>query len=246
MLLLFFACQSPPAETPAAGPPVADAVETISGEEGQTPAEVGVPVTPAVALFDETVVHAVEITLDDAGIRSLNRDGKTYVEASLTMDGAEVGAVGLRLKGSSSWRDLNQKAGMKIDVNYFYDGTSYDGYTKINLNNMLNDEAQLHEMLAWSVFEAAGLPAQHCAYAWVRVNGEDYGLYLLLELPDQEAWLDRTYGGHDGRVYEGGYPYYPESWDHADFSVREAGYFQLEAGEDVANSDVMADRKSVV
>jgi hypothetical protein len=77
------------------------------------------------------------------------------------------------------------------------------------------------------------------AYAWVTLDGEDMGLYTNVETPGT-AWMERTFGRDDGRLYEGGYPYYPESWDHADFFPHEARNFELETGEDVDHADVIA------
>ncbi|MBM4391888.1 MAG: CotH kinase family protein [Deltaproteobacteria bacterium] len=76
-------------------------------------------------------------------------------------------------------------------------------------------------------------------YAWVSVNDEVYGLYSNVETPDRD-YLDRNFGNRDGNLYEGGYPYYPDSYDHADFSTRETRNFELESGSEMDWADVQA------
>jgi spore coat protein CotH len=50
----------------------------------------------------------------------------------------------------------------------------------------------LHETLSYSLFRALGVPAPRTGFAYLRVNGEDFGTYLDLESLDQVA-LERLY-----------------------------------------------------
>lgn len=84
-----------------------------------------------------------------------------------------------------------------------------------------------------SFFAAIGQPSNRASYAWVTVHiGDDiqeFGLYLLLETWNGD-WQERNFGTREGNLYEGGYPYYPESYNHADFTPQEAANFELEYG----------------
>jgi spore coat protein CotH len=65
----------------------------------------------AVALFDDSFVHDVELEYDEGDyrrlIRAYERDGsKIQVEAAITIDGTRLERVGIRLKGNSTLRPL--------------------------------------------------------------------------------------------------------------------------------------------
>jgi hypothetical protein len=209
-----------------------------SPEPEDTAPDTGAPpiVGNADHLFGIDVVHTIDLTISEDGQRALRQDYKTYVPADITIDGETLANVGVRLKGSSSYRPLSGKSAFKVDLNENED-LDYYGLQKLTLNNMLNDETQLHEGIAYEAFRLADVPCSRIGYAWVTVNGEDYGLYLNLETVD-DRWGERMFGHDEGRVYEGGYPYYPESYTHADFVMREVENFELETGDDVQWADL--------
>lgn len=60
-----------------------------------------------------------------------------------------------------------------------------------------------HETLAYAAFRAVGVPAPRTGYAYVRVNGEDYGVYLDVETLDAIALQSRF--STTQHLYEGNY-----------------------------------------
>jgi spore coat protein CotH len=182
-------------------------------------------------------VHRIDLEISEEGMRALRRKPKEYVEGAVAVDGERFESVGVRLKGSGSFQDLNGKSSFKVDFNRYIPDQSYHGKGKLTLNNMLHDSTQVHEVVAHAAFKAAGLPASRVGYAWVTVNGADYGLYSNVETPDRD-YLERNFGQRDGNLFEGGYPYYPDSWDHADFTMNEVENFELESGTDVQWADL--------
>ena len=60
----------------------------------------------------------------------------------------------------------------------------------------------LHETVSYAIFRAAGVPAPRTGYAYVRVNGEPFGLYLNLE-PYDTVSLERLFPGGTQHLYEG-------------------------------------------
>lgn len=190
-------------------------------------------------IYASDEVHNFDIELGEDALRALRRDPKLYVEGAVSVDGERFDSVGVRLKGSGSFQDLSGKAAFKIDFNAYVPEQSFHGKGKVTLNNMLHDATQVHEVVAYAAFAAAGLPHSRVGYAYVTVNGEDYGLYSNVETPDRD-YLERNFGQREGNLYEGGYPYYPDSWDHADFTEAEVEHFELEVGTDVQWADVHA------
>jgi spore coat protein CotH len=192
-------------------------------------------------LFQLDVVHAVDITLSEASYASLARDPYTYVEAELSIDGEQLDTVGVRLKGRiGSFRELYEKAAFKVDLNRFTAGQTYMALELLNLNNMVQDSAQVHERIAYEAYRLAGVPAPRVGYAWVRVNGEDYGLYSLGE-PYDDVFLDGRYEDASGNLYDGDYLWPGGStYTKIDFSSSLHDLFELDEGEDVERADIHA------
>ena len=49
-----------------------------------------------------------------------------------------------------------------------------------------------------------GVPAPLCSWVWVRVNGEDWGMFLAIEEPE-EAFAKRNFGNDYGQLYKPDY-----------------------------------------
>ena len=112
--------------------------------------------------------------------------------------------VEIHLKGhkTGSFRKLTEKAAFKLK---FGKKELFRGLRKMTLNNMVEDPSMIHETLAYSLFRAAGVPASRTGFAYLRVNGEDFGVYLDLENLDA-TFLKARYGeGNTLHLYEGEY-----------------------------------------
>lgn len=134
-------------------------------------------------------------------------------------------AAEIRLKGSvsGSFREITEKAAFKLK---FKKTEAFLGLRKMTLNNMVQDPSMLHETLAYASFRAAGVPASRTGYAYVRLNGEDIGVYLNLENLD-DVGLSRIFGSSFDKdtqhLYEGEYGDDVVPDGAADFEVDEGG-----------------------
>ena len=120
--------------------------------------------------------------------------------------------VGIRLKGGTgSFRPLSGKAAFKIKFNFENPkgekGKKFLGLKKLTLNNMVQDPSMIHENLIYQAFRAVGVSASRTGYAYVRVNGDDYGLHLNIENVDDVALGKRfgTFQKPPQHLYEGEY-----------------------------------------
>ncbi len=194
------------------------------------------------ALFGLEQVHLLEITLDAQDRAALEDDPWTHIETDVVFDGELLSSVGLRLKGRyGSYRDLSAKAGFKIDVNRYNEGQTLLGLTHLNINNLVQDISQLHDRVSYNAYRAAGIPAPRVGYVWVTVDGEDYGLYGLVEDYDK-PFLDRNFSDPSGNLYDGDY-YLSADWSHfvlVDFERESYAWFDLDSGTDVGLVDVLA------
>jgi CotH protein len=172
----------------------------------------------AATIYDPSTVVFVDISLSAAEEAKLEAAPDVYVKGTFSMtkssDGTPAGEepapfvsarpVEVRLKGSlgGSFRDLTGKAAFKLK---FKKTDAVLGLRKMTLNNMVQDRSMVHETLAYAAFREAGVPASRTGFAYVRVNGEDFGLYLNLETLDDIA-LVRMFGAFDDEtqhLYEG-------------------------------------------
>ena len=109
--------------------------------------------------------------------------------------------VGLRLKGTTSFRTLDGKAAFKVKFREFVAAERFLNLKTLTLNNMVQDASMIHEVLAYEVFRAAGVPAPRTGYAYVRINDADYGVYLNVETLDDVSlplWFASTQHLYEG------------------------------------------------
>lgn len=59
-------------------------------------------------------------------------------------------------------------------------------------------------LLTYDMMSFMQVPSPLCSYAWVTVNGEDWGLFLALEEPE-EAFAERNFGEDYGQLYKPAY-----------------------------------------
>ncbi len=138
--------------------------------------------------------------------------------------------IGLRLKGNASFRTLDGKAAFKLKFNHSVSGQKFLGLKKLTLNNMVQDPSMLHETHAYEVFRYAGVPAPRTGFAFVRVDGEPYGVYLNIETVDS-VFLERWFASTT-HLYEGEYG--------ADVEIGRASGLQVEEGSETDHSDLNA------
>lgn len=128
-------------------------------------------------------------------------DKETWVHASFKMGAIEFADVGVRRKGSSTFRALPNKASFKVKLNKYVKGQKVYGLTDLTLNNQVSSGSFLSERVAYHVFRSLGLPAPRANSARVTINGEDYGLYLNVETPGSK-FVAHVFGAKGKTLYE--------------------------------------------
>lgn len=152
-------------------------------------------------LFDQGVLHAVEITMSarDWDTLRANFQTNTYYEAEAALDGESVRRIGVRSRGSGTRNP--RKPALNLDFDRYVDGQRFRGLESLVLENLYGDPSCLHERLAFQVFEAMGLPAPQNAFARVRVNGVFWGVYAMVE-PVDERFVRSRLADEGGTLYE--------------------------------------------
>jgi putative membrane-bound dehydrogenase-like protein len=121
-----------------------------------------------------------------------------WARGALTAAGKTWNNIGIRYSGEITY--FASSRGLKRPLKIAFDksgGPSFDGLTSLHFHAMPLDPSKAREVLAYSVFRAAGVPAQRTAFAEVtltvpgRYNKEYLGLYVLVENVDARFLEDR-------------------------------------------------------
>ena len=192
---------------------------------------------PAAALYDPAAVSLAAIALPQSSIDALDADPSEYQPGTLEMTVADVRygplEIGVRLKGHGSFQPLSGKASFKLKLNWV-SGQKLLGLKKMTLNNMAQDPSRIHEMLAYALHRAAGVPASRSGYTFVTLNGEDYGLYSNIETYDDVS-LGKLFG-RTKHLYEGSY----DAGFGADLLPGHESAFEVDEGDETDRSDLTA------
>jgi spore coat protein H len=189
----------------------------LSGDPGPSGAAATMPDDEVFAwVFDEGAVHSYELTLDPAvwAALQLNARDEQYVEADFRANGQALGRIGLRFKGSlgtlascfaEDGTPRCSKMSMKLKFDEFLPEQRFAGLKRLNFNSMLFDDSLMHERLAYRVFREMGIAAPRSVHARLVINGDDYGLFHLVEDVDGR-FTKRHFDGGDGNLYKEAWP----------------------------------------
>lgn len=157
------------------------------------------------AFYDPNVIQTVDIELSADVIAQLNAGVEDYLPGNAVVNGVRYDHVGVRLKGSSTYQDLDCgdtacKAGFKIRLNEFEADQKLGDIERITLNNMTSDATQSKEVIAYNLLARHSVLGSRCNFARVTLNGEPWGLYANLESAD-DHWLKRRFDDASGELW---------------------------------------------
>ncbi len=185
-------------------------------------------------LFRRERVVDVDIRLDVDAVDALRREPRVFVTGDVTLDGETRAGVGVRLKGSNSFQDIDGKPSFRLRFDTSdAAGGPFCGLERLVLNNMASDPSQGREVLAWQALVDAGLTGPEVTWARLVLNGEVLGLYAMIE-PLDEAWLARLGGNAPADIWEAN--------DDADLTPSGLRHFEWGAGvQDESRLDGLVD-----
>jgi len=154
------------------------------------------------ALFDTSKVHTIDIIMDNWDEFTANCKSEEYYACTVIIDDEAYKNVAIRGKGNTSLSQVNNdRYSYKIEFDH-YDGTNtYRGLDKLCLNNIIQDTTYMKDYLTYRMMNEMGVASPLCSYAYITVNGEDWGLYLAVE-GVEESFLQRNYGKSYGELYK--------------------------------------------
>ena len=136
-------------------------------------------------LFDTSKVHTIDIVMDDWEGFLSTCTNEEYVVCTVIIDGEAYKNVGIRAKGNTSLSSVasygNNRYSFKIEFDQYDNTKSYYGLDKLSLNNIIQDTTYMKDYLVYQMMGEFGAAAPLCSYAYITVNGEDFGLYLAVQ-----------------------------------------------------------------
>lgn len=154
------------------------------------------------ALFDTSKVHTINIIMDDWDEFTANCKSEEYYACTVVIDCETFKNVAIRGKGNTSLSQVtNDRYSYKIEFDHYTDALTYHGLDKLCLNNIIQDNTYMKDYLCYQMMQQMGVAAPLCSYAYLTVNGEDWGLYLAVEAVE-ESFLQRSYGSDYGELYK--------------------------------------------
>ena len=188
-------------------------------------------------LFDASMVHTIDIVMEDWDGFLDTALQEEYQLCSLVIDGESYRNVAIRAKGNTSLTSVasygNDRYSFKIEFDHYDSASTYYGLDKLNLNNIIQDNTYLKDFLSYQMMNVFGVAAPLTSYVWITVNGEDWGLYLAVE-GVEESFLARNYGNDYGQLYK------PDTADLGG-GRGNGGGFELEPPEDADNLEDASD-----
>ena len=158
-------------------------------------------------LFERSRVHEIDIIIDDWQVFLETADEEEYQSCTIVIDGEAFSNVGLRVKGNNSRRLVHEygleRYSLKVEFDH-YEYNSYYGLDKFSLDASFQDNSYMKNWITYDMMDHMGVPTPLRSYANVRVNGEDWGLFLAIEEPE-EAFARRVYGKNHGQLYKPDY-----------------------------------------
>ncbi len=156
-------------------------------------------------IFDTDKVHTIDIVIDDWDKFLTTAQSEEYSDCTVVIDGEAYKNVGIRGKGNTSLSTVSSmdsdRYSFKVEFDQYDKNKSYHGLDKLSLNNVIQDNTYMKDYLTYQMMNEFGASAPLCSFAYITVNGEDWGLYLAVE-GVEDSFLQRNFGNDYGNLYK--------------------------------------------
>lgn len=159
-------------------------------------------------VLDKETITDVSIDIDEDDWKWLleNSLDEEYRSCNITINGETYNNVGIRPKGNTSLTsvandDTTDRYSFKIKFDEYIDGQTYKGMESIALNNIIQDNTYMKEYITYDLYDFLGVATPEMSYSNVKINGEEWGLYLAVEIVDKR-YLENNFGTSEGNLYK--------------------------------------------
>lgn len=152
--------------------------------------------------FDTDKVHSLKFQFNQKNwpylLDSLRIQGDGYLLGNVEIDGRKYENVGIRYRGSKSFRTGSKRNAFSIKLNYINKKQNHQGYKRLKLSNALRDPSMLREVMGYEIARNY-MPAPKAGYVQLNINGEPYGLFVSIQAIDKE-FLKAHFGDKKGTM----------------------------------------------
>lgn len=156
------------------------------------------------AFYDTDKVQEINLTFEEDNwaylLDSLRMNGNGLLLGTAEINGQEYKNVGVRYRGSKSFKPGGKHNALYIKLNYINKKQNIDGHTVIKLSNAKRDPSLVREVLAYEIARDY-MPAPQANYANIGVNGSNYGLFVNLQAVDGK-FLKDYFGNTEGAFFK--------------------------------------------
>jgi len=134
-------------------------------------------------LFASQTLSQVNLLFSDEAMETLeSAEGDAVVDATVEIDGQELFGIEVSRHGlDGTMTPVAAKPGFFLRLDPGNLGQNIEGYTSLILDNLDKDAGMIREHILNLLFRESNVPAPQTKYAWLSINGEAVGLYLLAE-----------------------------------------------------------------
>ena len=152
--------------------------------------------------YDTGKIQQVALTFDTDNwqyvLDSLAANGDDLLLGDVTINGERYPNVGVRYRGTKSYKYGTARNPLHIKLNYIKRDRSIDGHQTLKFSNALRDPSMVREVLGYEIARQY-FPAPRANYAEITINGQPYGLFVNVESIKQ-GFLERRFGESAGTL----------------------------------------------
>ncbi|WP_026477453.1 CotH kinase family protein [Alkaliphilus transvaalensis] len=127
-----------------------------------------------------------------------------YIMVDVIVNGRKFKNVGIRPKGNSSLTQVasseSDRYSFRLKFDQYIKGQTCFGLESFVVNNIHADNTYMKEYVSYELMQKIGVDAPYFGYADIKVNGENWGLYLAVELYNK-SYEQRVFGDTAGMLY---------------------------------------------
>lgn len=204
---------------PNTGKPACSGVFRIEGLDGNPVAE---PEGDGDYVFDMAQMRDfdVEMAVEDWAWLQAHALDEEYLPANVIFEGRRYVGAGIRFKGA--WSSLIgcfdeegeqtcPKLSMKIRFDKYDSCGRLHGLRRLVFNSGLGDNTMMRDPLMYGMWNDAGFYAPRASHARLRVNGEPWSVYVLVEPIDKE-YIQARFDEDEGNLYKEAWPNHDDEW----------------------------------
>ncbi len=158
----------------------------------------------ATDFYDTGKVRELRLSFKDKNwgdeMDSLRIHGNDMLMGNAKIDGELYKNVGVRYRGSRSFRIGSMRNALHIKLNYINKNQNHQGYETLKLSNALRDPSMVREVLSYEIARKY-MPAPKANYTRLFINDKYIGLFVNVQDID-DKFLTDNFGSSDNSFFK--------------------------------------------